>query len=56
LRKLYQGSPQVVDAQIVESIEHEKTIDHTEEFLDEAGERLLSEDEEGDDEGQDNPG
>jgi phage terminase small subunit len=58
LRKLYQGSPNVVDAQIVESIEHEKTVDHTEEFLDgdETGSGLLSEGEEGDDEREDNPG
>jgi phage terminase small subunit len=56
LRKLYQGSPDVVDAQITESIEMEKEADHTEEFLDdeEAGSELLSEDEEGDDRGKDN--
>lgn len=56
LRKLYQGSPQVVDAQIVESIAYEKKADHTEEFLDEAGERLLSEGQEGDDESEDDEG
>lgn len=56
LRKLYQGSPDVVDAQITESIEYEKTVDHTEEFMDEAGASVLSEDEEGDDEGEDNEG
>ena len=56
LRKLYQSSPQVVDATIVESIAQEKKIDHTEEFLDEAGIRVLSEDEEGDDEDEDHEG
>lgn len=56
LRKLYQGSPEIVDVQITQSIEQEKKVDHTEEFLDEAGESLLSEDEEGDDEGEDLPG
>ena len=56
LRKLYQGNPDVVDAQITQSIEYEKKADHTQEFLDEAGEGLLSEDEEGDDEGEDHPG
>jgi hypothetical protein len=54
LRKLYQGSPDVVDAQITSSIAYEKTVDHTEEFLNEAGASVLSEDEEGDDEGEDN--
>jgi hypothetical protein len=56
LRKLYQGSPEIVDVQITQSIEQEKKVDHTEEFLDEAGKGLLSEDEEGDDEGEDHPG
>jgi hypothetical protein len=56
LRKLYQGSPDVVDAQITSSIAYEKTVDHTEEFLNEAGASVLSEDEEGDDEGEDNEG
>lgn len=56
LRKLYQGSPEVVDAQITESIEQEKKADHSEEFLDEAGEDVLSEGEEGDDEVEDNEG
>jgi hypothetical protein len=57
LRKLYQGSPEVVDVQITESIEMEKKVDHTEEFLndEEAGSELLSEDEEGDDGIEDNP-
>jgi phage terminase small subunit len=57
LRKLYQGSPEVVDVQITESIEMEKKADHTEEFLndEEAGSELLSEDEEGDDGVEDNP-
>lgn len=53
LRKLYQGSPDVVDAQITRSIEHEKTVDHTEEFINETGVGVLSEDEEGDDQGED---
>ena len=56
LRKLYQGSPDVVDAQITSSIAQEKTVDHSEEFLNEAGASVLSEDEEGDDEGEDNEG
>jgi phage terminase small subunit len=55
LRKLYQGSPDVVDAQITSSIAYEKTVDHTEEFLNEAGASVLSEDEEGDDGVEDNP-
>ena len=56
LRKLYQGSPDVVDVQVTESIEMEKEVDHSEEFLDdeEAGSELLSEGEEGDDEREDN--
>lgn len=53
LRKLYQSSPDVVDVEITKSIDHEKTVDHTEEFLDETGSELLSESEEGDDEGED---
>ena len=59
LRKLYQASPQIVDvedAQIIQSIEHEKTVDHSEEFMNEAGESVLSEGEEGDDEGEDHEG
>jgi phage terminase small subunit len=57
LRNLYQSSPQVVDVEITQSIEREKQVDHTEEFLDdeEARSGLLSEGEEGDDEGEDNP-
>lgn len=59
LRKLYQVSPQIVDVedvQITQSIENEKKVDPTEEFLDEAGTGLLSEGEEGDDEDEDHPG
>lgn len=59
LRKLYQVSPQIVDVedvQITQSIENEKKVDPTEEFLDEAGTGLLSESEEGDDEDEDYPG
>ena len=56
LRKLYQGSSEVVDAKITQSIEYEKTVDHTEEFLNETGVGVLSEDEEGDDGGEDNEG
>lgn len=56
LRKLYQGSPDVVDVQITQSIEQEKKIDHTEEFLDEAGNSVLSEGPKGDDEVEDNKG
>lgn len=55
LRRLYQGSPEVVDAQVTESIEMERKADHSEEFLDGGtGEGVLSEDEEGDDEHEDN--
>lgn len=53
LRRLYQGSPDVVDVQITQSIEQEKKVDHSEEFLDEAGDSVLSEGQEGDDEGED---
>ncbi len=56
LRKLYQGSPDVVDAQVTESIEQEKQADHSEEFLDEAGIDVLSEGSEGDEEDEDNEG
>jgi phage terminase small subunit len=56
LRRLYQGSPDVVDAEVTESIEQEKQADHSEEFLNEAGIDVLSEDEEGDDGGEDNEG
>ena len=57
LRKLYQGSPDVVDAKVTESIEREKQIDHTEEFLNGGtGEGVLSEGEEGDDECENNEG
>ena len=53
LRRLYQGSPDVVDVQITQSIEQEKKVDHSEEFLDEAGNSVLSEGQEGDDQGED---
>lgn len=56
LRKLYQGSPDIVDVQITQSIEQEKKVDHSEEFFNEAGESVLSEGEEGDDENEDNEG
>lgn len=56
LKKLYQGSSDVVDVQITESIDRERTIDHSEEFINETGSRLLSESSEGDDEGEDHPG
>lgn len=56
LRKLYQGSPDVVDVQITQSIEQEKKVDHTEEFLDEAGNSVLSEGPKGNDEVEDNKG
>ena len=59
LRKIYQASSQVVDvedAQVVKSIEHERKVDKpAEEILDEAGNSLLSEDEDGDEEDEDNP-
>lgn len=56
LRRLYQGSPDVVDAQITQSIAYEKTVDHTQEFINETGSSLLSEGEEGDDDGEDHEG
>jgi phage terminase small subunit len=56
LKKLYQGSSDVVDVQITESIDRERTIDHSEEFVNETGSRLLSEGSEGDDASEDNPG
>jgi phage terminase small subunit len=56
LRKLYQGSPDVVDAEVTQSIEYEKQADHSEEFLDEAGIDVLSEGSEGDEEDEDNEG
>jgi phage terminase small subunit len=59
LRKIYQASPEIVDVedtQVVKAIENEKTIDHSEEFIDEAGSEFLSEDEEGDDDDEDHPG
>jgi phage terminase small subunit len=59
LRKVYQSSPDVVDvedARVVRSIEAEKNIDHSEEFVNETGSEALSEDEDGDDEGEDYPG
>jgi phage terminase small subunit len=57
LRKMYQASPNVVDveeAKIIDSIEMEREADKSEEFLDEAGEQAISEDEDGDDEIPDN--
>lgn len=56
LRKLYQGSPDIVDAQITQSIEQDQKVDRTKEFLNETGVSVLSEDEEGDDGGEDNEG
>jgi len=59
LRKMYQSSASIVDvedAQITQSIEKEKQVDHSEEFEDEAGAGLLSEDQEGDDQGEDHEG
>ena len=56
LRRLYQGSPEVVDVQITQSIEQNKKVDHSEEFMDEARASVLSEGEEGDDEGEDHEG
>jgi len=59
LRKVYQSSPDVVDvedARVVRAIEAEKEVDHSEEFVNETGSEALSEDEDWDDEGEDNPG
>ena len=56
LRKLYQSNPEIVDVQITQSIEQEQKADHTKEFLDEAGNSVLSEGQEGADEGKDNEG
>jgi phage terminase small subunit len=56
LKKLYQGSSDVVNVQITESIDRERTIDLSEEFVNETGSRLLSEGSEGDDASEDNPG
>ena len=56
LRKLYQGSPDIVDAQITQSIEQDQKVDRTKEFLNETGVGVLSEDEEGDDGSEDNEG
>jgi len=58
LRKIYQASPNILDvedAHVVDSIEMEKEVDHTEEFIDETGSEALSEDEDGDDEDEDHP-
>jgi phage terminase small subunit len=59
LRKIYQASPRVVDVEdveVVRSIDKERNIDKpAEEVLDEAGNSLLSEDEEGDEEDEDYP-
>jgi hypothetical protein len=59
LRKIYQASPRVVDVEdvdVIQSIDNERNIDKpAEEVLDEAGNSLLSEDEEGDDEDEDHP-
>lgn len=56
LKRLYQSPGGITDVQeteVVKSIENEKTIDHSEEFL-EAGDTVLSEGEDGADEGEDN--
>lgn len=57
LRKIYQASPDVVDveeAKVLDSIEMERKADTSEEFLNEAREPDVSEDESGDDEIPDN--
>lgn len=55
LKQLYQASAVDVEATVIDAIEEEKKVDHTEEFLDEARDAVLSEDQEGDDEGENNP-
>ena len=59
LRKTYRQSPQVIDVEdvdVLKAVDAERDIDRPMEGLDEAGESLLSEIEEGDDEDEDNAG